>query len=59
VVLTTFFLLSFVFVGNADETVPTTAAQAPVYEFRTLGIFLFGSLAKIQAPTNKEAPKEE
>jgi len=51
-------LLSFVFAGHADETVPT-AAQAPVHEFRTLGIFLFGFLAKIQAPTNKEAPEEE
>jgi hypothetical protein len=59
-VLTTFFLLSFVLflVGHADETVPTTA-QAPVHEFRTLGVFVFGSLTKIQAPTNTEAPEDE
>ncbi|KAH9991873.1 hypothetical protein BJV77DRAFT_962552 [Russula vinacea] len=44
--------------GYADETVPATT-QAPVYELRTLGVFLFWLLAKVQAPTTKEAPEKE
>ena len=53
--LTTFFLLSFVFLVGRPKTAPTPP-QAPVYEFRPLGVFLFGPLAKTQAPTI-EAPE--
>jgi hypothetical protein len=55
-VLTTFSCCRLFLVGHADETVPTTAAQAPVYEFRTVGVFLYRPLAKIQAPVNQETP---
>jgi hypothetical protein len=50
VVLMTFFLLSFAFVGNADEMVPTTAAQVPVYRFQTLGDFLHTPAVLLMVP---------
>ena len=56
-VVLTLFVFCF-WVGHADKTVPA-ATEAPVYELRTLGVYLFGPLAKIQAPTSKEAPEEE
>ena len=50
-------VISLFLAGRADETVPATA-QAPAHKCRTLGVFLFGSLAKIQAPSSNEAPEK-
>jgi hypothetical protein len=47
------FLIVICFsVGHPDETAPTPP-QAPVREFQNAGVFLFGLLAKIQAPTTE------